>query len=233
MTRPLLIAHSGFAGTPQNSLESVAEARSAGADGVEFDVQCSADGTPVLAHDSVVVSLRGLERPISSLPSTAISGGAYRVPGATAPPPSLVEVIDRCREAGLLLNLDVKDLNALPAIRQLILRVGNTRETFLTGCRVEELSAVGRSVPELSMLVNVESLDALDALDAVVLLGAQGINLEHSLAGPEILRAARRRFLSVGVWTVDEPDALQRVAQLGVDSVTTNRPTRIGSERAF
>jgi glycerophosphoryl diester phosphodiesterase len=230
MRWPLLIAHSGFADTPPNSLASVEAAREAGADGVEFDVQCSAEGIPILAHDSVVVSPRGLERPISSLPSTAIAEGGFMVPGAAEAPPSLLEVIDRCREVGLLLNLDVKDLRALVAIRQLVLKAGSKRETFLTGCTVEELSIAGRSAPELSILVNVETQDDLDA---VVCLGGQGINLEHSLASPQIIEAARRRFLSVGVWTVDEPDALQRVAQLGVDSVTSNRPTRIGSERAF
>lgn len=230
MRYPLLIAHSGFADTAPNSLATIEAARAAGADGVEFDVQCSADGAPVLSHDPRVVSSAGLERRISALPSTAIGVGAFMVPGIVEAPPALVAVIDGCRNAGLLLNLDVKDLRALPAIRQALRRARYTEKTFLTGCRVDALSDLGRPIPEVSMLVNV---DSGEALDQVVHLGAQGINIEHSLITPEILMAARRRFLSVAVWTVDDPEELQRVEELGVDSVTSNRPTRIHVERSF
>lgn len=228
MKSPLLIAHSGFADTKPNSLASVAAASQAGADGVEFDVQCSADGAPVLAHDPLVVSPGGLERHIAALPATSIGIGSFMVPGIAESPPALVDVIETCRDAGLLLNLDVKDLRALPAIRQLLFRTGYTEESFLTGCGIEEIKDAGRAIPEISLLVNVESEESLDA---VVRIGAQGINVEHSLLTPSFVRAARRRFLSVAVWTVDDSEELQRMESLGVDSVTSNRPTRLKIER--
>ncbi|MFW5842324.1 MAG: glycerophosphodiester phosphodiesterase [Spirochaetota bacterium] len=230
MRRPLLIAHSGFADTPPNSLATIEAAKTAGADGVEFDVQCSAEGAPVLSHDPRVVSSAGLERNISALSSTAIGAGAFMVPGIPDAPPALLEVIDGCHAAGLLLNLDVKDTRAFPAIRQALRRARYAERTFVTGCGLDALANLGRPIPEVSLLVNV---DSEMALDQIVHLGAQGINIEHSLITPELLTAARKRFLSVAVWTVNEPEELQRVVELGVDSVTSNRPTRIRVEPSF
>ena len=49
---PKLIAHRGYAlRYPENTLESLAAAVEAGAGYIEFDVQLTADGVPVLMHD--------------------------------------------------------------------------------------------------------------------------------------------------------------------------------------
>jgi glycerophosphoryl diester phosphodiesterase len=53
--KPLVIAHRGASGlAPENTLAAFKLALSLGADGVEFDVQLSADGRPVVIHDTRV-----------------------------------------------------------------------------------------------------------------------------------------------------------------------------------
>lgn len=53
--RPLVIAHRGASGfAPENTLTAFRLAIVSGADGVEMDVQLSADGTPVVMHDTRV-----------------------------------------------------------------------------------------------------------------------------------------------------------------------------------
>ena len=53
-----LVAHRGYAARyPENTRESLAAAVRAGARFLEFDVQLSADGVPVLLHD-VTLSAR-------------------------------------------------------------------------------------------------------------------------------------------------------------------------------
>ena len=49
--RPLITAHSGCMGTPQNSLASVEKGIACGADFIEVDLNFTEDGTPVLSHD--------------------------------------------------------------------------------------------------------------------------------------------------------------------------------------
>ena len=52
---PELIAHRGWAYRyPENTLPAIAGALGAGARYVEFDVQITADGVPVLFHDSTL-----------------------------------------------------------------------------------------------------------------------------------------------------------------------------------
>jgi glycerophosphoryl diester phosphodiesterase len=55
LRRPLVIAHRGASGfAPENMLAAFKLALALGADGVELDVQLSADGHPVVIHDSRV-----------------------------------------------------------------------------------------------------------------------------------------------------------------------------------
>jgi len=50
--RPLVLGHRGASGqAPENTLEAFALARSQGADGIEYDVQLSRDGHPMVFHD--------------------------------------------------------------------------------------------------------------------------------------------------------------------------------------
>lgn len=55
LRRPLVIAHRGASGfAPENTLAAFKLALALGADGVEMDVQLSADGHPVVIHDARV-----------------------------------------------------------------------------------------------------------------------------------------------------------------------------------
>ena len=50
--RPFIIGHRGAsAEAPENTLVAFLLAQAQGADGIEFDVQLSADGCPVVIHD--------------------------------------------------------------------------------------------------------------------------------------------------------------------------------------
>jgi len=60
---------------------------------------------------------------------------------------------------------------------------------------------------------------------------ADGTMLYHKLATPAVVRAAHRRGLLVGVWTVDSLDDIVRLRRMGVDSITSNRPDLLDAER--
>lgn len=55
-----LIAHRGFAARyPENTIAAIAAAAEAGARWIEFDIQVSADGVPVLMHDGTLLRTTG------------------------------------------------------------------------------------------------------------------------------------------------------------------------------
>src|SRR5262245_4292878 len=59
---PRLVAHRGYPRRyPENTLLSLSKALEAGAGYVEFDVQMTADGVPVLLHDSDLRRMAGAD----------------------------------------------------------------------------------------------------------------------------------------------------------------------------
>lgn len=66
---PELVAHRGYAARyPENSLEGIEAALRAGARHVEFDVQLSADGVPVVIHDALLLRTAGVEGSVLETP---------------------------------------------------------------------------------------------------------------------------------------------------------------------
>jgi glycerophosphoryl diester phosphodiesterase len=55
-------------------------------------------------------------------------------------------------------------------------------------------------------------------------LGASYVGVEKSWLTEPLYRELRSRGLGVGVWTVDEPEAMRKLASMGVDFITSNRP---------
>ena len=54
--------------------------------------------------------------------------------------------------------------------------------------------------------------------------GATSLGLAHSLVDSAVVRASRAAGLMLGVWTVDAQGDMRRLAALGVDEITTDRP---------
>jgi glycerophosphoryl diester phosphodiesterase len=63
-----------------------------------------------------------------------------------------------------------------------------------------------------------------EAIAWAVGLGATDVGVQHTLASPALITAARAADVRVGVWTVNDEPAMRRVVELGVDVLTTDRP---------
>ena len=55
-------------------------------------------------------------------------------------------------------------------------------------------------------------------------LGVTYVGVEKSWLSEPLYRELRSRGLGVGVWTVDDPEAMRKFAAMGVDFITSNRP---------
>ena len=63
-----------------------------------------------------------------------------------------------------------------------------------------------------------------DAIAWAAKLGASDAGLQHTLATPAVMAAARRAGVRVGVWTVNDERLMRRLIDLGVDVLTSDRP---------
>jgi glycerophosphoryl diester phosphodiesterase len=95
-----LVAHRGeMRHYPENSLPALRAAIEAGARHVEFDVQFSSDGVPVVLHDPDLLRVAGVPREIAELSTFALStitlgAGPTAMPVAPISVPLLRDVVD-------------------------------------------------------------------------------------------------------------------------------------------
>lgn len=85
MNRIKIYAHRGAMITsPENTIEALARAKQEGVDGIEFDVQLSADGELFLFHDDSALRVCGRDVPVASLPWRELKElkvfGKYAIP---------------------------------------------------------------------------------------------------------------------------------------------------------
>jgi len=106
--RALILGHRGVRGVaPENTRLAFEVARQQGADGIELDVRCCADGVPVVIHDADLkrVTQGRDDRAVASL--TAAELDQIDV-GQGQSPPRLDAVLDWAERHSMLLNVELK-----------------------------------------------------------------------------------------------------------------------------
>jgi glycerophosphoryl diester phosphodiesterase len=228
---PLVTAHTGCEGTPENSLESIRAGIDAGADTVEIDVRATWDRVPILMHDDHVV-YEGRTTEVEELTLAQINTALPR------PAVTLDEALAYAAAQEVTLNLDLKDDGCIHPTVSLVRHHGLSDRVIITGCGPARAAAVRASGPELPVLLNVQPEDVgrnaeayLESVERICRTatenGCCGINIPYLLCRRELVQKARSRYLPVSVWTVDEEAAILDMADMGVDSITTFHPSLI------
>lgn len=237
---------------PENTLAAFSRAIRDGADGIEFDVRLSRDGVPVVIHDANLKRTGLIDRPVSELTAAElreIDVGSWF--GARRPEPSasfagerlptLAEVFNTI--SGLLyieMKCDAQDGAALAAEV-----VSLSRESRMTDRVVVEsfdLSAIAEvnridagirtaALFEPKLSRPISTVRRLKMVDTALGVGANEIALHHTLAGPRVIEKAKREGLEVVVWTVDEPEWIERARALGVKALISNNPATMVHRR--
>lgn len=241
-----IIGHRGAASVaPENTVESIERGVLGGADAIEVDVHVTACGTLVTIHDDTldrttngtgeveVNDLPALRRLDAGYGFTPDFGRSYpfRDQGIR------IATLDEAVEAadGLPMVIEVKTAGAGLALADW-LRQRHDRDRFLVGGF--EAAAVAPAA-EVATWQCAHEKD----LKTLILLGKIGIRRP---ARPEItafmvpirekgLRVVTGRFvqqahdLGVGVyvWTVNRPDEMRTILDLGVDGLISDVPARV------
>jgi len=227
--RPQVAAHRGGALLwPENCLAAFRGALALGVDLLELDVHLTRDGEVVVIHDPTLdrtTTGRGAVRDHTAAELTAIGVPRLR---------EVLELLGGSR-AGLLLEVKVGLQGArYPGIEEKVL--GLLGETGLSGGTtvmafewdtLERLRALSPTL-RLTGLLSQRGAERLGgvrvAAERLQALGANDLGIERTLLAPDAIAAARASGLTIGVWTVNEPEELRAVLASGVDYVTTDRP---------
>lgn len=218
--RPLILGHRGAPReAPENTMRAFRLALEQGADGIELDVQASADGVPVILHDDSLERTTDRRGDVSLLSWDEIS--AARAGGE--PVPRLEEVAAWAAATGAFLNVEIKrpgiEATALGAIEA----AGHTGSTLFSSFHVESVAEVRRLAPEAACWLLTEHWRP-DTLALAQELGVGGVCLHDPLATKDVVSALRAARLGAVVWTVDKPGRIRALLRAGVQGIITNHP---------
>ena len=207
---PLLLGHRGArasTGIPENTFASFDLALEHGCDGFEFDVRLAACGTAVICHDPQVGK------------TTIARARAKQLPQL----PQLDDVIQRYRERAFLnIELKVKDLEAkvLAALGEFPPTQGYVVSSFIPDV-VMDLEARSSSVAIGIICETAAQLAGWRQLPVDYVIPHQ------SLVDQLLVQDIHDSGLRILVWTVNDTEAMLRLANWGVDGIISDETERL------
>jgi glycerophosphoryl diester phosphodiesterase len=222
---PIPFAHRGGASdAPENTMPAFEYAVGLGYRYVETDVQVTADGVLVAFHDGDLSRTCGRPGIISRLPWSDVSTARVR---GEAPIPLLEDLLGTWPE--LRVNIDCKSDLAVNALVATLKRC-NALDRVCVGAFSD------RRIRRLRAILGDQLCSALGPAGVGALrFGRMRRAPAHAAQVP--VRQGRmtivdQRFvdrahvvgIKVHVWTIDDPDEMRRLLDLGVDGLMTDKP---------
>ena len=230
--RPLILGHRGApAEAPENTLASFRRAAELGADGIELDVQRSADGRLPLIHDARVERTTDGHGRVGELPWATLAaldaGDGERIP-------TLDDLLAfAAGRPSFFLNLELKMPGVGPDVLDALARAGYRGPLALSSFDYPTLEEVRRRDAAIELwLLSGRWDDGL--LRRARAIGAAHLALEHRLIDPEVAARAAAAGLGLVAWTADAPADLRRLLAIEPvpHAIISNRPDVALAERA-
>jgi glycerophosphoryl diester phosphodiesterase len=222
---PIAFAHRGGASdNPENTMPAFQHAVDLGYTYLETDVHVTSDGVLVAFHDAELSRTCGRPGTINSLPWSEVSQA--RVDGRE-PIPLLEDLLGAFPEARV--NIDCKANTALPGLVATLRRLDCLDRICLgsfSDQRLRRLRQVfGDRLCSSFGPVQMASLRS----GARVPFGGDIAQVPVNVGPVKVVTSgtvarAHRRGYQVHVWTINDADEMNRLLDLGVDGIMTDRP---------
>jgi len=247
---PIPIGHRGAAGdAPENTLPSFERAVAVGAAILESDVHLTRDGHVVIHHDAEVDRTSDGSGPVAEKTLAELreldAGYRFSPDGGRSHPfrdrgvriPTLAEAYEAFPE--MRFNLEIKAATPGLVERTLQLSAARAGHTLLAAAdpgimaalreaaaREKVPVAIGASVADVLAFVRA----ALD--DKPPPPGPMALQVPPDFGGRPLVTArfvehAHAHELHVHVWTINDPDEIERLLDLGVDGIVSDHPDRV------
>lgn len=246
---PLIVAHRGAShDAPENTLAAFELAWEQDADAIECDVYLTADHRIVCIHDDTTgrvtgqkkgTGLRVADTPFADLAQLDV--GSWKHPRFSDQRiPLLQDVIATVPDTGRIFIEIKAGPELVPHLTQLL----NTspllpEQVSIISFNPDVIAACKQALPAItanwltSFKLNQQTLqyepDAQAVLDQLNHCNADGLGCKavDSLVNEAFTQSITEAGYPLHVWTVDDPAHAERFAQLGAQSITTNRPAVI------
>ena len=217
-----IVAHRGFwnceeAGYAKNSLAALRCAQEAGFWGAEFDVNMTSDGVLIVYHDGDIKGKKIEKHPYSEFADFEIKNGEK------------IPTIDQYLEQGKLypetmLVYELKPHSSAEVEDRFIdLTIAKLEERVMfISFSLHICEVLAQRLPDFT----VQYLDSNRNPDELADLGIDGVDYNQAVfkVHRKWYRKARKRDMSVNVWTVNHKKPIKKMLRLGVDMITTDNP---------
>ncbi|MEU9999690.1 glycerophosphodiester phosphodiesterase family protein [Streptomyces sp. NPDC048370] len=225
---PIPFAHRGGAADGlENTAAAFRRAAEAGYRYFETDVHTTADGALVAFHDSTLDRVTDATGRIRDLPWDAVREARV---GGKEPLALFEELLEEFPEARW--NVDLKAESSLVPLVDLVRRTGAWDRVCVGSFTESRVARAQRLAgPRLATSYGVKGVLGLRlrslGIPAAIRAGAVAAQVPESQGGIPVVdrrfvREAHARGLQVHVWTVNDPERMNTLLDLGVDGIMTD-----------
>ena len=212
---------------PENTIESFEYSIELGSSYIETDVQLSSNGIPYIFHDDDLKRLFGKNIIFNSLHSDEIDElilfDKYKIP-------TLESTLQKFPDT--LFQIDVKTDEVVLPTMEVIKKTNSTDKVCIASFSSKRLKQVHKLYPEICL-----SMGPFEVMK--LLLSSFGL-YRNKVPGNCLqipiyqygIKLVTKRFidyihsigLKIHVWTINDEDTMQKLIDLGVDGIITDRP---------
>ena len=212
---------------PENTIESFEYSIKLGSSYIETDVQLSSNGIPYIFHDNDLKRLFGKNIIFNSLHSDEIDElilfDKYKIP-------TLESTLQKFPDT--LFQIDVKTDEVVLPTMKVIKKTNSTDKVCIASFSSKRLKQVHKLYPEICLSMGpFEVMKLLLASFGLYRNKVPGNCLQIPIYQYGIKLVTKRFInyihsigLKIHVWTINDEDTMQKLIDLGVDGIITDRP---------
>ncbi len=242
---PLVFAHRGGARlAPENTIPALDHGMRLGADGIEFDVQLSADGVAVVIHDPTLDRTTDHRGPVAQLTAAQLAGvdagfrfevdGAFPFRGQGIGVPRLDEVLPRHPDSRIIIEMKGGSPELARAVGACVRKADAVDRVCVGSFHASSIAVIRAEFPEIATsAAQPEARWALHrswmrwpftsdrpycAFQVPEFAGRMRVVSRH------FLRYVHREGHVLQVWVVNERADIRRLLDWGADGIISDRP---------
>lgn len=230
--------HRGFSGAyPENTMLAFEKALEAGCEGIEFDVHLTRDGELVIIHDETIDRTSNQTGKVRDMTYEELCqvDFSYRFVGQFGfqKIPTLREYFALVQGRDIVTNIELKTgVYEYPGIEQavfdLIQEYHMEDKVIISSFNHHSVLRMKEIAPELPCGFLSETW-ILDIGNYVESYGVEAYHPQFHMLTDEETANLKAHHIQINTWTVNEPEDIQHMIDLGVDGIISNYPDRVAA----
>jgi glycerophosphoryl diester phosphodiesterase len=222
-----IIAHRGAAGIrPENTMSAVVKAIEDGADWVEIDVQETADGEVIIAHDSDFMKSSGVNLKVWNATMADLAridiGSSFDPAYSAERTPTLRAVLLAARGRSKVM-IELKYYGHNVDLEGRVARI--VEETGMT----DQIAVMSLKIGMVEKMRSLRpgwrtGILAARAIGDLSKLETDYIAVNTGQISIDLIKRSNAKGKQLYAWTVDDPVTMSRMISMGVDGLITNQP---------